>query len=63
MVSKNDSLIDENSAVEKEIKQFYKIKGVLGKGSFATVRRAKHRETGKEVAVKIMSKRKMKQED
>jgi serine/threonine protein kinase len=34
----------------------YKIEGVLGKGSFATVRKGKHRATGEKVAIKIISK-------
>jgi len=31
---------------DKEIKKYYKIKDVIGKGTFATVRSGKHRETG-----------------
>jgi len=61
MVSHADG--DGDTACEKEIKQHYKIQGVIGKGTFATVRLGKHRETGQQVAVKIMSKRKMSKED
>ena len=41
----------------------YKIEGIIGQGAFATVRKAKNRETGDRVAVKILSKRKMSPED
>lgn len=41
----------------------YKIESVIGKGSFATVRKGKHRSSGDRVAIKIISKRKMSQED
>jgi serine/threonine protein kinase len=54
---------DGDTACEKEIKQHYKIQGVIGKGTFATVRLGKHRTTEEQVAVKIMSKRKMSKED
>lgn len=36
---------------------------MLGKGSFATVRKGKHRASGERVAVKIISKRKLSEED
>ena len=41
----------------------YKIEATIGRGSFATVKRAKHRETGERFAVKVLSKRKMSDED
>ena len=45
------------------IKEIYKIESTIGKGSFATVKKAKHRETGQRYAVKVLSKRKMTDED
>jgi serine/threonine protein kinase len=54
---------DGDTVCEKAIKQHYKIQGVIGKGTFATVRLGKHRTTEEQVAVKIMSKRKMSKED
>lgn len=47
----------------RNIKETYKIEGTIGKGSFATVKRAKFRETGERFAVKVLSKKKMKDED
>lgn len=47
----------------KNIKDTYKIEGTIGRGSFATVKRAKFRATGERFAVKVLSKRKMSQED
>jgi hypothetical protein len=35
----------ENTANFRNIKETYKIEGTIGKGSFATVKKAKHRET------------------
>jgi serine/threonine protein kinase len=43
----------------RNIKETYKIEGTIGRGSFATVKRAKNRVTGDRVAVKVLSKRKM----
>lgn len=40
----------------RNIKETYKIGETIGKGGFAYVRKAKHRETGKHVAVKIYTK-------
>ena len=45
------------------MKKDYKIEGVIGQGAFATVRKGKNRETGERVAIKILSKRKMTEED
>jgi len=53
-------MVDKKSKKDKEertgIRIEYKIEGILGKGSFATVRKGKHRETGERVAIKIISK-------
>jgi len=35
----------ENTANYRNIKTTYKIEGTIGKGSFATVKKAKHRES------------------
>jgi len=45
------------------IKEDYKIESVIGKGSFASVRKGKSRATGDKVAIKIISKRKLTDED
>ena len=47
----------------RNIKETYKIQRTIGKGSFATVRKAKNRSTNEYVAVKVLSKRKMAQDD
>lgn len=47
----------------RNIKETYKIEGTIGKGSFATVKKAKHRETQVRYAVKVLSKKKMSDED
>ena len=47
----------------RNIKDTYKIERTIGKGSFATVRKCKNRSTGEYFAVKILSKRKMVEED
>lgn len=47
----------------RNIKENYKIEGTIGRGSFATVKRAKNRATGDRVAVKVLSKRKMSDEE
>jgi serine/threonine protein kinase len=47
----------------RNIKEYYKIESTLGKGSFATVKRCKHRETKERFAVKVLSKKKMSDED
>jgi serine/threonine protein kinase len=38
---------------------FYEIKETLGKGKFGLVKQAIHKNTGKSVAVKVMSKKEM----
>lgn len=45
------------------IKADYKIESVIGKGSFASVRRGRNRATGDKVAIKVISKKKMSEED
>jgi len=47
----------------RNIKETYKIEGTIGKGSFATVKKAKNRATGVRYAVKVLSKKKMNEED
>jgi len=60
-------MVDKKEKKDKEeragIRIEYKIEGVIGKGSFATVRKGKHRSTGERVAIKIISKRKLTPED
>ena len=48
---------------ERQIRDDYKLDAVLGKGSFGTVRKARNKVTGENVAVKVISKRKMTEED
>ena len=43
----------------RNIKETYKIETTIGKGNFATVKRAKHRQTGERFAVKVLSKKRM----
>ena len=47
----------------RNIKDVYKIENTIGKGSSATVKKAKNRETGERFAVKVLSKRKMSKQD
>lgn len=47
----------------RNIKETYKIEATIGKGSFATVKKAKNRATGERFAVKVLSKKKMSDED
>lgn len=49
-------MVDSKKEERTGIRIEYKIEGVLGKGSFATVRKGKHRESGERVAIKIISK-------
>jgi serine/threonine protein kinase len=53
----------ESTAHYRNIKETYKIEATLGKGSFATVKKAKLRATGERFAVKVLSKKKMSDED
>ena len=58
-----DSNPDTNNPNFRNIKLTYKIEGTIGRGSFATVKKAKLRETGERFAVKVLSKKKMSDED
>jgi len=62
MVDSQSDLIGEEDT-DRQIKVDYKIEAVIGKGTFATVRKGKHRQSGKHVAIKILSKRKMEEDD
>ena len=53
----------EDTSNYRNIKETYKIEATLGKGSFATVKKAKNRATGERFAVKVVSKKKMSDED
>jgi calcium/calmodulin-dependent protein kinase I len=53
----------EDTSGYRNIKEIYKIESTLGKGSFATVKKAKHRASGERFAVKVLSKKKMNEED
>lgn len=53
----------ESNQNYRNIKETYKIESTIGKGSFATVKKAKMRATGERFAVKVLSKRKMTDED
>ena len=53
----------DNPLQFRNIKETYKIEATIGKGSFATVKKAKFRATGERFAVKVLSKKKMTQED
>lgn len=53
----------EDTSNYRNIKETYKIEATLGKGSFATVKKAKNRATGERFAVKVVSKKKMTDED
>jgi calcium/calmodulin-dependent protein kinase I len=57
--SKSKEEVIGGEETDKQIKLDYKIESVIGKGSFATVRKGKNRETKERVAIKILSKRKM----
>ena len=53
----------ESNPNYRNIKETYKIESTLGRGSFATVKKAKNRATGVRYAVKVLSKKKMSEED
>jgi serine/threonine protein kinase len=53
----------ETEEAENQLKKEYKIEGVIGQGAFATVRKGKHRETKERIAIKILSKKKMAEEE
>jgi len=52
----NDSALMEKTS-ERNIYDMYDIHEELGAGTYATVRRAVHKSTGEEVAVKIIDKK------
>ena len=54
---------DDDDSGFRNIKLTYKIEATIGRGTFATVKRAKHRETGERFAVKVLAKRRMSEED
>ena len=58
-----ESTASTGDGSKTNIKEFYKIEGTIGRGSFATVKKAKHRETKEKFAVKVLSKRKMNETD
>lgn len=58
-----DSAQADGKKQTRAIRDDYKLEGTLGKGSFATVRKARDRVTGESVAVKIISKQKLSEED
>lgn len=45
------------------MKDLYKIKEVIGRGAFSSVRLATHRESKKRVAIKVQHKNAMSKED
>ena len=51
------------SQLKDKIMCDFKIKQVIGEGTFATVRLAENRQTGEQVAIKIMEKSKIVQEE
>jgi len=53
----------EDTSGYRNIKTTYKIEGTIGKGSFATVKKCKNRASGERYAVKVLSKKKMSEED
>ena len=53
----------EDTSNYRNIKETYKIEGTIGRGSFATVKKAKNRASGVRFAVKVLSKKKMNDED
>lgn len=56
-------MVEETNEAEKQIRVDYKIESVIGSGAFATVRKGKHRQSQEKVAIKILSKRKMNEDD
>lgn len=56
-------LFDKNynrmEPLKQNIKDTYKISSTIGKGSYSSVKVAKHRDTGELFAVKVISKRKV----
>lgn len=52
-----------SSLYPTNIKADYKVESVIGKGSFASVRKGRSRATGDRVAIKVIAKRKLTEED
>lgn len=50
-------------AYPSDIRKDYKVESIVGKGSFATVRKGRSRETGERVAIKVISKRRLSDAD
>ena len=53
----------DNTTKHRNIKEFYKIEGTIGRGSFASVKKCKKRDTGEKYAVKVLSKKRMADDD
>eukprot|EP00354_Favella_ehrenbergii_P001237 CAMPEP_0170471980 /NCGR_PEP_ID=MMETSP0123-20130129/14092_1 /TAXON_ID=182087 /ORGANISM="Favella ehrenbergii, Strain Fehren 1" /LENGTH=138 /DNA_ID=CAMNT_0010739955 /DNA_START=60 /DNA_END=477 /DNA_ORIENTATION=- len=53
----------ESSIYPSNIKADYKVESVIGKGSFASVRKGRSRATGEKVAIKVIAKRKLTEDD
>ena len=49
--------------IKRNITDYYKIEGELGSGSFAVVKKATNKKTGEKVAVKIISRQSLSEED
>ncbi len=49
--------------MERSIQDYYKLEGELGQGSFATVKKATNKRTGEKVAIKIISKTQLSEDD
>jgi len=49
--------------VDRLITEYYKLEGDLGQGSFATVKRATNKTSGEKVAIKIISKQQLSEDD
>lgn len=47
----------------RNLSDHFKLEGVLGKGSFATVQKATNKKTGEKVAIKIIDKSQLTEED
>ena len=47
---------NDSETFKSDIKTDYKIESVIGKGSFASVRKGRARASGERVAIKIISK-------
>mmetsp|Transcript_16178 Transcript_16178/g.24382 ORF Transcript_16178/g.24382 Transcript_16178/m.24382 type:complete len:353 (+) Transcript_16178:89-1147(+) len=59
----NSSPSDINTSEKRELKKLYKMGDVLGEGAFSVVKKATHRKTGNEVAVKCIDRNGLPDED